>query len=379
MTDMTNLPLVLDLQFFAKDGPGGEKTEKPTAKKLDDSRKEGQVAKSMEISNAFSLVALFLVLKIMTSFLGANFHEVFNMAYNRMPEFVKGYTGGLSSATVHYFIMNILLRTLLILLPFFAVGVLVAVVVNVVQVKWKPTAKPLKPKLSKLNPVSGFKRLFSKDKLVELIKSLIKVFMIFYVAYTMLRDQIGVLALLYDMSLGQALGIVGDLVLDVGLRISILYIVLGFVDYGYQKWKFLDDMKMTKQEVKDEIKNAEGDPQVKSQQKRRMREASMRRMMSSVPQADVVITNPTHFAVALKYDQEIADAPIVVAKGQDFLARRIREAAAAAGVEIVENKPLARMIYHNVPLDGLIPPELYQAVAEVLAFVYSLKKARAGA
>jgi flagellar biosynthetic protein FlhB len=368
------LLLPLDLQFFAKDGPGGEKTEKPTAKKLDDSRKEGQVAKSMEISNAFSLVTLFLLLRILLSTMGGSFFEVFHMSYGHMDQFVKGYTGGISVSFIHGFIVDIMIRILLILLPFFAAGVLVAVVVNLVQVKWKPTGKPLKPKLSKLNPVSGFKRLFSKDKLVELLKSIVKVFMIFYVAYTMLRDQLGLLLLLYDMSVGQALSVIGDLVIDVGLRISLLYIVLGFVDYGYQRWKFMDDMKMTKQEVKDEIKNSEGDPQIKSQQRRRMREASMRRMMSSVPQADVVITNPTHFAVALKYDNEIADAPIVVAKGQDYMARRIKEIAADSGVAIVENKPLARMIYHNVPIDGMIPPELYQAVAEVLAFVYNLKR-----
>ena len=149
--------------------------------------------------------------------------------------------------------------------------------------------------------------------------------------------------------------------------------IIAFLDYFYQKWKFNEDMKMTKQEVKDEYKNQEGDPQVKGKQKQRMREASMRRMMQQLPEADVVITNPTHYAVAIKYDPDKFDAPYVLAKGEDFLAQRIKEIAKENNIEIVENKPLARMLYANVDIGGLVPPELYQAVAEVLAFVYHLQ------
>lgn len=149
--------------------------------------------------------------------------------------------------------------------------------------------------------------------------------------------------------------------------------VVAYADYRYQKWKFRDDMKMTKQEVKDEYKNMEGDPQVKGKQKQRMREASMRRMMQQLPEADVVITNPTHYAVAIKYDPDKYDAPYVIAKGEDFLAQKIKDVAKENHIEIVENKPLARMLYANVEIGGLVPPELYQAVAEVLAFVYHLK------
>ena len=372
-----NVLIELDLQFFAKMGPGGEKTEKPTAKKLSDARKEGQVAKSQEIGNAFMLVGLFLILKIMGSFMGGRFKGVFARVYNLIPDLSKRYATSFTPATVHGLFRDIYLQIFIILLPTLAVAVLVAVVINIIQVKWKPTAKPLKPKLTKLNPINGFKRLFSKEKLFDLLKSIVKVFVVFYVAYSMLKDQLGMLLLLYELPFSQALAAICDLVLDVGLRISLVYIIVGVADYAFQKWKFTEDQKMTKQEVKDEIKNSEGDPQIKGQQRRRMREASMRRMMSSVPQADVVITNPTHFAVALRYDLAIADAPVVVAKGQDFLARRIKEVAEQNGVEIVENKPLARMLYHNVPLDAKIPEELYQAVAEVLAFVYNLKKNRA--
>jgi len=160
---------------------------------------------------------------------------------------------------------------------------------------------------------------------------------------------------------------------DMGLKISIVMLLIGIVDYIYQKFKFKNDMKMTKQEVKDEYKNSEGDPKVKAQQRSRMRQAALRRMMKSVPTADVVITNPTHFAVAIKYEQGKARAPIVVAKGEDFLAAKIKDVAKEHNVTIVENKPLARMLYYNVDIDQEIPPELYQAVAEVLAFVYKLK------
>ena len=164
--------------------------------------------------------------------------------------------------------------------------------------------------------------------------------------------------------------------MTLGIRISAAYIILAAADYIYQKWKFSEDMKMTKQEVKDEYKNSEGDPQIKGKIRQKMREVSQRRMMAAIPQADVVITNPTHFAVALRYDVTIAAAPIVVAKGTDFLAQKIKEVARENNVDIVENKPLARMIYHNVELGDIIPPELYQAVAEILAFVYNQKEQR---
>ena len=173
--------------------------------------------------------------------------------------------------------------------------------------------------------------------------------------------------------MNQAIGLIGEIAIDLGIRIAMVYMVIAFLDFWYQKWKFRQDMKMTKQEVKDEYKNQEGDPQVKAKQKQRMREASMRRMMSQLPEADVVITNPTHYAVAVKYDPEKYDAPYVLAKGEDYLAQKIKDVAREHEIEIVENKPLARMLYANVEIGGLIPPELYQAVAEVLAFVYHLK------
>lgn len=372
---MENVGILLkyNLQFFAKDGPGGEKTEEPTSKKLDDARKEGQVAKSKEIGNAFSLLALFLVLKLYLGPMGVRFMEVFSATYTQIPDVVKMYNGNLPIASLHVLIRSMMLQIIIILAPVLLAGVAIAIICDVAQVKWKPTTKPLQPKFSKLNPLKGFGRIFSPNSLVELLKSFLKLSLIGYMAYSYLKDRVSDIFLLYDISLNQAIGLIGEIVVDLGIRIAAIYMVIAFLDFAYQKWKFHEDMKMTKQEVKDEYKNQEGDPQVKGKQKQRMREASMRRMMQQLPEADVVITNPTHYAVAIKYDPEKYDAPYVLAKGENYLAQRIKDVAKENNIEIVENKPLARMLYANVDIGGLVPPELYQAVAEVLAFVYHLK------
>jgi len=374
--DILNIECTLryDLQYFAKEGPGGEKTEQATPKKLDDARKEGQVAKSQELGNAVTLFALFIGLKVFAGKLGTQFIETFHYTYNQIPELIKQRNGMVASNDIRILFATTLIRTLQMLLPFFAMAVVLAIVVNVLQVGWKPTAKTLQPKASKFNPINGFKRMFSKDKLVELFKSILKLTLITYIAYSTMKDQVDIVFKLYDLSLMGAIRTIGDITINMGLRISFFYLVLGLADFGYQKWKFANDMKMTKQEVKDEMKDVEGNPEIKGQQRRRMQEASRRRMMAQVPQADVVITNPTHFAVALKYEPESFDAPYVVAKGEDFLAARIKDIARENGVEIVENKPLARMLYYNVDLGYPIPPELYHVVADILAAVFNAKK-----
>ena len=363
-----NYIIQYDLQFFAKDGPGGEKTEPATSKKLSDARSEGQVCKSRELDQALALVGLFLTLKVAVSFMGSTFLEVFSDIYNKIPD-TEAATE-LSTVAVMSYMQHAALLSLKLAGPFFAVGFLIAFVSNLVQVKWKVSTKPLQPKLDKFNPLNGFKRMFSKDSLFELLKSIVKITMIAIIAYTSIRSHLQEIFLLYHITLNQAIALVGSIVIDVGLKIAIVYCVVGAVDYLYQKHKFNEDMKMTKQEVKDEMKNSEGDPQIKSKQRQRMQEASRRRMMQDVPQADVVITNPTHYAVALKYDAGTGTAPILVAKGADLIAQRIKEIARENKVEIVENKPLARMIYTNVEIGREIPPELYQAVAEILAAVY---------
>ena len=364
-----NRILHYNLQWFAKDGEGGEKT----AKKLKDARDEGKVAKSRELNSAFDLIVLFLCLKIFVSFVGEKFIDIFSYIYENMPDFVKINEGGLSVQAVAGLIASVTLKSLIIMLPFMAFGFVVTLLVSIVQVGWKVSTKPMKPELSKLNPLNGFKRIFSKDSLFELVKSILKIVIIIYIAYTSIKDNANDLFALYDLGLNQAVALVGTLIINTGIKISIVYLVIGLADFIYQKHKFNEDMKMTKQEVKDEYKNTEGDPQIKGRQRRKMQEVSQKRMMQDVPKADVVITNPTHFAVALKYEAEVSSAPVVLAKGEDYLAQKIKEVARENKIEIVENKPLARMLYHNVDVGAEIPPELYQAVAEVLAAVYKAK------
>lgn len=365
--------LKYNLQFFAEDGPGGEKTEPATSKKLDDARKEGQVAKSKELGNSFILLALFLFLKTSISYLGEHLLEVLPYFMNKIPSTVILWNGNITPKIFSDLVSEAIMKLIITVLPIFLLALVIALVAEIMQVKWTVSSKPLKPKFSKISPIKGFKRIFSMNSLVELVKSLLKLGIISYVVYSALKDSWRILLILYDLSFFNAITLIGKTTIDLGLKIAIIYLFLAVADYIYQRFKFAKDMKMSKKEVQDEMKNAEGDPQIKGQIRRRMQEASRRRMMQKLPTADVVITNPTHYAVALKYDAEISDAPFVIAKGQDFLAQKIKEIAKENEIEIVENKPLARALYTNCEIGGIIPSELYQAVADVLAFVYKLK------
>ena len=356
-----------NLQFF---GEGGDKTEKATPKKLDDARKEGRVARSSDLINGFMLLLMFFVLKLFGGIMANLFLDSFVKYYNKasdisMEVFDVKQAVNLSNEIV----IDIVIASLPVLIGSFVV----ALVGNIVQVGWKVTGKPLKPKLDRLNPIGGFKRMFSQEKVVELIKSILKVLAIALVAYNEVKDRWKFILNLYDFEFMQAVLNIFDIVLDVGIKISLIFVVIGLADFGYQKWKHLHDLRMSKQEVKDEMKQSEGDPQIKGQIRQKMREGARRRMMQDLPKADVVITNPTHFAVAVKYDKETAEAPYVLAKGADYVAANIKEIAKQNNIEIVENKPLARMLYYNVEIGDQIPPELYQMVAEVLAYVYSVK------
>lgn len=375
VTEKQHYIIAYNLQWFAKDGPGGEKTEPATAKKIKEAREEGQVAKSKELTSAFELIALFLILKIFISFVGNSMLEGFYQVYNKIPDVVTD-SGvvGLTANTVAALFQECMIAVVKMGAPFFIAGVAISIIINIVQVGWKPTTKPMKPKGSRLNPINGFKRIVSKESIFELVKSIVKVVLILYVAYSSIKEHQDRLLLIYDIPLMQVILLMGNIVIDTGLKISIVYVIIGVADFVYQKHKFNEDMKMTKQEVKDEYKNTEGNPEIKGKQRARMREASQRRMMQNLPTADVVITNPTHLSVAIKYDAEKNRAPVVIAKGADFLAFQIREKAKEYKIQIVENKPLARMLYANVDVDAEIPPELYQAVAEVLALVYNTRK-----
>lgn len=358
------------LQWFAKDGNGGEKTEPATAKKLQEARKEGQVAKSQELNHALGLIALFLILKLFISYVGESLFNSFAMFFNKIPEVVDESIGGLGVFTVTRVINNTLLLILKILAPFFLVGFSMSVLINVVQVGWKVTSKPMRPKFSKLNPLNGFKRIFSKDSMFELVKSIAKIALIIYVAYSSIKGHQNELFLVYEIPLLQVILLVGTIVIDTGLRISLIYLFIGIADWFYQKHKFKEDMKMTKQEVKDEYKMTEGNPEIKGRIRKLQRQMALSRMMQKVPDADVIIRNPTHFAVALKYDPDRHGAPMVLAKGQDELALRIVRVGEENGVFIMENRPLARALYDSCEVDREIPPEFYGAVAEILVYIY---------
>lgn len=359
-----------NLQFFAKEGPGGEKTEEATPKKLQDARKEGQVARSQELINAIGLVSFFLVLRLFGGYLGNSLVDSFHIFYKKLQVYTNQPFSVQTAIEIGQETVFMIMR---ISLPILLAGIAAAFLSNVMQVKWQVTGKPLMPKFSRLSPISGFKRLFSVDKIMELLKSILKIGAIALVVYYSVKDKWRLVVNFYDMSFYQAVGQIFTTVLNIGLEISLIFLAIGLADLIYQRIKFRNDMKMTKQEIKDEFKQSEGDPQVKGQIRQKMRESSRRRMMQELPTADVVITNPTHFAVAVRYDRERTEAPEVIAKGADYLAQTIKEAAREYDIVIVENKPLARMLYFNVEIGEQIPPELYQMVADVLVYVYQVK------
>lgn len=254
----------LDLQMFAKEGPGGEKTEDATTKKLSDVRAEGNVAKSREIVTAATFLALFVSMKFVMGFVGNRLIQVFKEFYSVISTLVND---GIGNAEFSALMLKGMVSLTITVLPFFLIGFLVAYFGNSMQFKFKATAKPLQPKFNKMNPISGFKRMFSLNTFVELIKSIIKIGLIAYFAYTVFADHVNDLYLIYDISLSQSILLMYDIIMELGIKICILFCLIAAADFLYQKWKFKQDNKMTKQEVKDEFKNQEGDPKVKGQQR----------------------------------------------------------------------------------------------------------------
>ena len=370
MKDYVNPKILINinLSLFAKDD-GGEKTEKATSKKRTDARKEGQVALSQEIGTAVSLIFGFGSIGLFAWHFFTGIMNAFYQTFNVMSHFNE-------TADINYVVSlvgDMFGRVLLISAPLLAIMLVVGIVVNLVQVGWAPTTKPLKPKFSKLNPIKGFQKIFSMQALVNLLKSLFKIAVIGIVIYFMLLEEVENVPMLMSMSLANSFMYVGNLITQLGLTVGAWFIFIAAADVGYTRYKHEKDLKMSKQEVKDEYKQSEGNPQIKGKIRQKMREASMRRMMQDIPTADVIITNPTHYAVAVSYDRMGTSAPKVVAKGVDHLAKRIRDVATENNIEIVENVQLARTLYATVDIGNEIPPELFQAVAEVLAYVYKLK------
>lgn len=360
--------LRMNLGFFKDDGTG-EKTEAATPRKKEKAREEGQVAKSQEVNTAFLLIAAFVALRVFGLYIFNSISGLFHYAFS----YISNPTDILNENTFNRYMFTLLTRVLIIVMPMLMVALGVGLVINIVQVGWHPTTKPLTPKLSKLNPINGFKKIFSTRALMDLLKSLLKLAVISIVIYNTVRGEIQTLAMYIGLEMITSLAMIADLAIRVGINVGVLFLFIALIDFIYQRYKHAKDLRMSKYEVKQEYKDIEGNPLIKGKIKQKMREVSMRRMMQDVPGADVIITNPTHFAVALKYDAMKGTAPTVVAKGADFLAMKIKEVAAAHNVVIVENKPLARALYATVDIGKEIPPELYATVAEVLAYVYKMK------
>ncbi|QGG48186.1 flagellar biosynthesis protein FlhB [Heliorestis convoluta] len=355
-----------DLQWFA-----GEKTEKATPKKKQDARKKGQVAKSQEINSALILLVTFITL----FFLGQYTMDGIQRLTSHILGVVTGVT--LTPTTVLAIGLDVTILSALLVAPFLLVAMVAGITASYLQVGFLFSTEAIKVKWNRINPLSGFKRIFSKRALVELLKSLLKVTFVGYVVYMVIMENLYIFPKMIGMDIATAVSIMAKIGFDVGWRVALLLIFVAAIDLWYQRYSHEESIKMSKQEVKDEHKQAEGDPQIRSKIRQRMREAAMRRMMQELPQADVVITNPTHFAIALKYDGTSMTAPRVIAKGQDFLAQKIKEVAQAHGIPMVEDKPLAQTLYRTVDIGQQVPAELFQAVAEVFAFVFRLKQKKA--
>ena len=369
MNDPSNGLLLLNLQLFAE-GPGGEKTEKATSKKREDAKKKGNIMKSTEVVTAFVLLFAFVAIRIFSGL-------VYNQAATFTTRILTYYSTAADSFSLNGLYMMFIegLITLFICVgPILAVVFVAAFLSNTAQVGFNFTIEPIMFKPNKISPINGFKRMFSMKSLVNLLKSILKVAIVGIMVYIYINGKLYNIMMLMRISDIAAIVSSGlDIIYGLAFQISAAILILALFDYAYQWWQYEKDLKMTKQEIKEEHKQMEGDPKVKSKIKEKQRQISMQRMMNEVPKADVVITNPTHFAVAIKYDAVVADAPVVLAKGQDYIAFRIKQIARENGVEIVENKVLARTLYESAEVGRRIPVELYQAVAEVLAFVYNLK------
>jgi len=350
---------------------GGEKTEKATPKKRKDAREKGQVLQSQEVSTTFCAMVMFGLLYV----IWPNFVESMMSIYHQFlnPHTLLMASPYLTMPEIMGIISRVLLEMLVTLLPILAAALLSGVAINIIQVGPLFTTKSLQPKINKISPINGLKRMFSTKTIVDMLKSILKIIILGYIAYTEFFSMMDEFAGFIGRDVYQAFIYIMRTAFMTALRMCIAMIFISITDFIYQRWKFEKDLRMSKQEVKDEFKMTEGDPQIKGKIRAKQRQMSTMRMMQSVPDADVIITNPTHFAVALKYDDKVSTAPILIAKGADYVAFRIRELAKEHNIEIVENPPIAQALYHNCEIDEEIPADLYQAVADILVFVYRQK------
>ena len=349
----------------------GDKSEEPTPHRLREAREKGQVAKSKEVTTAVLLLLSYYLFRYLGEYMWKNLAEMAQTIFQLVPE-AREFNLGLAG----YLLLIGLRAMAFVLLPIFVVGFIAALVAEALQTGFVVSLDPLSPKIERVNPLEGFKRMFSLQGLVELLKSLLKIIIVFYIAWYAVKDDLSYIIVLMEAHPWQALVLGGDIAYRIAMRVGLFYIAIAILDYLYKRWEYMKNLKMSRQEVKEEYKRLEGDPMVKQRMRDLQRQTAMSRMMSGVPQADVVVTNPTHLAVALKYDQAKMKAPLVLAKGERKVAEEIRRIAEAHEITIVQNEQLARAIYRSTPLYKEVPAEFYQATAEILAYVYKIKRDR---
>lgn len=354
-----------DLQLFSE-----EKTEQPTPKKMKDAREKGQVVQSKDFNSAVSLLAVFFAFSLLSGYLLKNIIQFMHQTYDLIPTLDLFFVSG----DIDLFLDHALMFILKVSMPLLLVALVTGLAASYAQVGVLFTTKPLVPKFSKLNPLKGLKNMFSSRALVELFKSVAKAGLILFIAITYVQDRLSEIIQTLQLDLGHIVLLMWSIIYNIVIRCAIVLFLIAIIDYEFKRRKNKKELMMTKQEIKQEYKQSEGDPQLKAKIKEKQRSMAMSRMMQQLPQADVVITNPTHFAVAVKYDVSLADAPIVVAKGQDLIAMNIKRIAGEHGIPTVENVMLARALYAEVEIGETIPPDMFEAVAEVLAYVYSINR-----
>lgn len=348
------------------------KTEDATPKKLQDAKKKGQVAKSGDLNGAGGFFVFTILFAGLGNYLFQNTYTYVRSSLTRVPNL------DITEAFLRNILLDDIIQAFIILLPFFAVAIVVGIVANLIQTGFIFTVEPLKPNFKKLNPIEGFKNMFSKKKLLTLIKNLLKLVLVFYLTYKTLSTEFVKILNTGNIGTEKLFPFFIEFIKTVSIDIAIIMLLLGMMDFVLERQEWKKNLKMSKQDIKDEYKQMEGDPHIKGKRKQRQREISMGRMMEDMKDSTVVITNPTHLAIVLRYDTAIDKAPVITAKGADELAKRIREKAKELKIPIIENKPLARTMYKQVDIGETVPMELYQAIAEVLALVYDMERKNKG-
>ena len=348
----------------------GEKTEQPTPHKLREAREKGQVAKSKDLTTAFLLLASFYALNASAKSIWNHLSSFSITIYTYIAE-------DLTYSVAGHVLNEVLEVFALCVGPIFLVNLAVALIVELLQTGFLVSFEAIVPDINKLNPIEGAKKFFTLKQYVELFKSVIKMGAVVLIIFFAIRDDFTLVILSQQFSLLQTMSFTGQLVMKVITRVGILYIVIAILDYAYQRYEYIKGLKMTKKEIKDEYKRLEGDVMVKRRQRDTARQMAQGRQMGSVPDSDVIVTNPIHFAIAIRYNPNTMKAPVITAKGKRLIALSIRSIAEDARVPIVESPPLARQLYDEVEIGDEVPPLLYKAVAEILAFVYNLNQNKA--